>query len=259
MPLSDTQTAGLPFPVLHFPTVIGAVVPIFNISGFTDDLRLTPEILAGIFLGKIKAWNDPLIKAINRHIALPNSEIVVVHRSDGSGTSYVWTDYLSKVSADWKSSVGLGARVSWPTGLGAEGNEGVAQLVRRKTNSIGYVEYIYALQNRLSFALVRNQAGKFVQADLASLNEAAAGVAARMPADFRMSITDAPGAHAYPITAFTYLIVPLHIDDKMKKTALSTFLSWLLTAGQRQAPGFGYGMLPQELITREQHAIELIQ
>jgi phosphate transport system substrate-binding protein len=259
MPLSDTQLAALPFPVLHFPTVVGAVVPIYNISGLAGDLRLTPEILAGIFLGKIKTWNDPAIKTINRHIRLPDGEIAVVHRSDGSGTSYVLTDYLSKVNSEWKNRIGVGARVSWPTGLAAEGNEGVAQLVRQKTNSIGYVEYIYALQNRLSFASVCNQAGKFVQADLASLNEAAASAAARTPADFRVSITDAPDARAYPIAAFTYLIVPLHIDDKMKKTALSDFLLWLLTSGQKQAPGLGYGMLPEEVAIREQQALQHIQ
>ena len=183
----------------------------------------------------------------------------MVHRSDGSGTSYVWTDYLSKVSAEWKAAVGAATQVHWPTGLGAEGNEGVAQRVRQIPNSVGYVEYIYALQNRLSYALVQNKEGKFVQADLASLNEAAAGAAAHMPPDFRLSITDPTGAHAYPIVAFTYLILPAHIADTAKRAAISVFLRWLLTSGQKQSPGLGYGMVPEEILVRELPAIRLLQ
>jgi phosphate transport system substrate-binding protein len=257
MPLTGAQIAAFPGGVLHFPSVLGAVVPIYNLPSVARDLRFTPDALAGIFLGRIHKWNDPALRAVNRGIRLPDSEIVVVHRSDGSGTTFVWTDYLSKVSPEWRAAAGTGATVSWPTGVGAEHNEGVAERVSQTPNSIGYAEFIYAVQNRLAYGSVRNAAGKFVQADLVSIQKA---VPARdIPEDFRVSITDAAAPDAYPIASFTYWLVPARIADPAKKQAITGFLEWMLTSGQRQAGALGYVALPDAVVARERQAIAKIR
>jgi phosphate transport system substrate-binding protein len=243
-PLSDQQLAAFPRKVRHIPTVVGGVVPIYHLEGQIRDLRFTPEILAGIYLGKIKRWNDPLLKSANRGAGLPARDIVVIHRGDGSGTTYVWTDYLAKVSAEWQSSVGASTQVHWPVGAAADGNEGVAELVAKTPDSIGYVEFIYALQSHLSYGAVRNAAGRFVQADLTSLPAAAATFKPAQPDDLRGSITNAPGAQAYPIAAFTYFVVPEEFGDATKANNMIAFLRWALTSGQKQSASLGYAALP---------------
>lgn len=258
-PMDDKQLAEAPFKVLHFPTVLGAGVPSYNIPGMTRELNFTPEALAGIFLGAITKWNDPAIAKPNPGVQLPASDIVVVHRSDGSGTTYMWTDYLSKISEEWKTKVGKGTSVNWPVGLGGKGNEGVAGLVKQTPNSIGYVELIYAIQNNLSYGRVRNAAGVFVKADLASVSAAAAGAAKSMPDDFRVSITNASGKTAYPISTFTWLLVPAKISDSAKKQVMTGFLRWMLTDGQKYAEPLAYSPLPKEVVQKEMKAIALIQ
>ncbi len=256
-PMTDEQLQQAKVRILHFPTVLGAVVAAINVPG-VQDLNLTPEVLAGIFLGKIKKWNDPEITNVNA-VKLPENDVVVVHRSDGSGTTFVWTDYLSKVSSEWKSKVGSGTSVNWPVGLGGKGNEGVAGLVKQTPNSIGYVELIYAVQNNIQYGKVRNSAGNFVKPDLASVTAAASGAAANMPEDFRVSITNSPGAGAYPIASFTWLLVPVRIPDPAKKTALKDFLAWMLTDGQGMVEALSYSKLPSEAVAMEQKAIGLIE
>ena len=220
------------FGVLHFPTVLGADVPTYNVPGVATDLNFTPEALAGIFLGKITKWNDPEIAKANPNVKLPANDIVVVHRSDGSGTTYVWVDYLAKVSPEWKQKVGVGTSVNWPVGLGAKGNEAVSGQVKQTANSIGYVELIYAIQNKLPYGKVRNSSGSFVKADLASVSAAASGAVENMPDDFRVSITNAPGKDAYPISSFTWLLIPEKIQDATKRKMITDFLTWMLNDGQ---------------------------
>src|ERR1700680_4855605 len=233
-PMNDEQLKAYQdkhgFPILHFPTVLGADVPTYNISGVSGELNFTREALAAIFLGKVTKWNDPLIAGANKGVNLPASDIVVVHRSDGSGTSYIWTDYLSKVSDEWKTKVGKGTSVNWPVGLGGKGNEGVAGLLKQTPDSIGYIELIYAVQNKLPYGLVKNASGAFVKATLEGVSAAAAG--ASIPDDFRVSITNAPGPAAYPISSFTWLLIPAKIDDAAKREAIKGFLAWMLTSGQ---------------------------
>jgi len=243
--------------VLHFPTVLGANVPAYTIPGVTAELNFTPEALAGIFLGTIRKWNDPAISKVNPNVKLPEADIIVVHRSDGSGTTYVWTDYLSKISPEWNSRVGKGTSVSWPAGLGGKGNEGVAGMVRQMAGAIGYVELIYAVQNHMPFGRIRNSSGNFVKADLASVTAAAAG--AKVPDDFRVSITNAPGKDAYPVASFTWLLVPQNIKDSGKRDVLKGFLSWMLTDGQSMAPALSYAPLPKEIVAREQKVVATIQ
>jgi phosphate transport system substrate-binding protein len=252
MPLDEEHLAKLGRPVLQLPSAIGAVVPIYHVEGVTADLRFTPAALAGIFLGRIKQWNDPVIQSANRGVRLPNREIRAVYRSDGSGTTFVWTDYLSKVSAEWKATAGSGTSVPWPVGQGAMGNEGVARQVSATPDSIGYVEFIFALRDHLSYGAVRNGAGRFVAADLDSIAAAAANAAPGMPANFRLSITNAPGRDSYPITSFTYLLVA----DIAKNASMGDLLQWILTSGQRQSAGLGYGSLPPEIVERELKAIQ---
>jgi phosphate transport system substrate-binding protein len=245
--------------ILHFPTVLGAVVPTYNIPGVSTDLNFTPEALAGIFLGKITKWNDPAVAAANKGVKLPAEDIVVVHRADGSGTTYCWTDYLSKVSEDWKNRVGKGTSVNWPVGLGGKGNEGVTGTVKNTPNSIGYVELIYAESNKIPYGNVKNAAGVFVKASLAAVSAAAAGAAKDMPEDFRVSITNAPGKASYPISTFTWLLIPEKFSDAAKRDALKGFLKWALSDGQNLAESLSYAKLPKEVVTKELKAINKVQ
>jgi len=237
--------------ILHFPTVLGAAVPTYNIPGVSEALNFTPEALAGIFLGRISKWNDPAIAGANKGVNLPANDIVVIHRSDGSGTTYIWTDYLSKVSSDWKDKVGKGTSVSWPVGLGGKGNEGVSGLLKQTPNSIGYVELIYAAQNKISYGSVKNPAGTFVKADLASVSEAAAATSKTMPEDFRVSITNAPGKNAYPISSFTWLLVPEKFKDAAKRDTIKNFIKWAITDGQGDVENLSYAKLPKEVVDKE--------
>lgn len=244
---------------LHFPTVLGADVPTYNLPGVTEQLNFTPAALAGIFLGKITKWDDPELTKHNPGVALPKKDIVVIHRSDGSGTTYVWVDYLSKVSPEWKAKVGIGTSVNWPVGLGGKGNEGVSGLIRQTAHSIGYVELIYAVQNKLSYGKVENEAGKFIGADLASVTAAAAGAAKEMPDDFRVSITNAPSAAAYPISSFTWLLIPSKIEDAKKRQILVSFLKWMLRDGQKMTEALSYAPLPAVVVSKEEKALGLIK
>jgi phosphate transport system substrate-binding protein len=255
-PMTDEQLAQASTKVLHFPTVLGAVVPTYNLAGVAGEITFTPEALAGIFQGKIKRWNAPALTQANPKVKLPPADIVVVHRSDGSGTTFVWTDYLSKVSADWKKSVGAGNSVNWPVGLGAKGNEGIAGLVKQTPDAIGYVELVYAIQNHMSYGRVRNAAGVAVKADLASVTAAAASVT--VPEDFRVSITNAPGKEAYPIASFTWLLVPSKIADAQKRAAIADFLKWMLADGQKLTAPLGYAPVPPEVVSKESAAISQI-
>jgi phosphate transport system substrate-binding protein len=245
--------------ILHFPTVLGAAVPTYNIQGVSTPLNFTPDALAGIFLGKVTKWNDPAIASVNKGVNLPAADILVVHRSDGSGTSYIWTDYLSKVSDEWKTKVGKGTSVNWPTGIGGKGNEGVTGSIKTTPNTIGYVELIYAVQNNIPYGTVKNSAGNFVKADLASVTAAAAGAAKSMPDDFRVSITDAPGKNAYPISSFTWLLIPQKFQDAGKRDAIKGFLKWMLNDGQNSVEALSYAKLPKEVVEKEKKAIDSIQ
>jgi phosphate transport system substrate-binding protein len=241
-PMTDEQLAEAKIKILHVPTVLGSVVPAYNIAGVTQELKFTPDLLAGIFLGKIKNWNDPAVAKVNPGVKFPNQEIVVAHRSDGSGTNYVFTDYLSKVSPEWQKTVGKGTSVKWPGGIGAKGNEGVAGTIRQIQGAIGYIELIYAVQNNIPFGTVQNAAGNFVKASLESTTAAAAS--AKMPADFRVSITNAPGKNAYPISTFTWLLVPVQAKDAAKGKVIKDFLQWMLDKGEPMTAQLTYAPLP---------------
>jgi phosphate transport system substrate-binding protein len=264
-PMNDEQLKAYQdkhgFPILHFPTVLGAAVPTYNIPGVTATLNFTPEALAGIFLGKITMWNDPAIVSANKGVNLPAKGITVVHRSDGSGTTYIWTDFLSKVSEEWKSKVGTGASVNWPVGLGGKGSEGVTGQIKNAPNSIGYVELIYASSNNIPYGSVKNSSGDFIKADLASVSAAAAGAAKNMPDDFRVSITNAPGKTAYPISSFTWLLVPSKFSssDANKRDAIKGFLKWALTDGQGYTEALAYAKLPKPVVDKELKAINNVQ
>jgi len=259
-PMSDEQLGQAKFKILHFPTVLGAVVPTYNVEGVAGDLNFTQKAIAGIFLKTITKWNDPEIANANKGVSLPNADIVVVHRSDGSGTSYIWTDFLAKISTDWKSKVGNAATsVNWPTGLGGKGNEGVSGLVKQTPNSIGYIELIYAVQNNISYGKVQNAAGKFVKADLAGVTAAADKASKEIPEDFRVSITNAPGPASYPIASFTWLLIPAQISDSAKRDAIKGFLKWMLNEGQNYNEGLSYSRLPKPVIAKELKAISQIQ
>ncbi len=246
------------FGILHFPTVMGADVPVYNVSGVNTDLNFTPEALAGIFLGKITKWNDPELMKANPGVKLPAADIVVVHRSDGSGTTYIWTDYLSKVSKEWETKAGRGTSVNWPVGLGGKGNEGVSGQVQQTPNSIGYVELIFAVQNKMKTGKVKNMAGNWVQASLAGVTAAAAS-SKEMPDDFRVSITNAPGKDAYPISSFTWLLIPEKIADPAKNKAIKDFLKWMLADGQSMTSNLAYAPLPKAVVAKEMKAIAKIQ
>jgi phosphate transport system substrate-binding protein len=258
-PMTNEQLARAKSPVLHFPTVLGAVVPFYNIPGVTAELKFTPEILADIFLGKILKWDDPAIVRANPGVKLPDANIVVAHRSDGSGTTFIWTDYLSKVSSDWKAKVGSSTAENWPVGLGGKGSEGVTALVRQTPNSIGYVELTYAIQNHIPYGSVENSSGSFIQASLASVTAAAAAAAESMPSDFRVSITDPAGKDAYPIASFTWILVPTRIPDQTKREAIKSFLHWMLTKGQSYTEPLDYAKLPSNVIAKEEATISRIR
>ncbi len=244
--------------ILHFPTVMGADVPTYNIPGVTAELNFTQKAISGIYLGTITKWNDPEIANANKGVNLPSADIIVVHRSDGSGTTYIWTDFLSKASDDWKNKVGKGTSVNWPVGLGGKGNEGVSGLVKQTPDAIGYVELIYAVQNSMSYGKVQNAAGKFVKADLAGVTAAAAGAAKDMPDDFRVSITNAPGATSYPVSSFTWLLIPAQFQDSAKRDAIKDFLKWMLGDGQKMTEALSYAQLPKPVVTKETKALALI-
>jgi phosphate transport system substrate-binding protein len=245
--------------ILAFPTVLGGDVPVYNIPGITASLNFTPEALAGIFLGKITKWNDPELTKANPGVKLPARDMIVVHRAEASGTTFIWTDYLSKISKEWEMKVGRNASVNWPVGLGGQGNEGVTGQVKQTPNSIGYVELTYALQNKIPYGKVKNAAGEFVDPSLASVTAAAAGAAKNMPDDFRVSITNAPGKDAYPISSFTWLLIPAKIADPAKRKAITNFLAWMLKDGQTMTQALGYAPLPKEVIAKETKAIAKIK
>lgn len=257
-PMTDEQLRAAPAHILHFPTVMGAVVVTYNAEGVPAGLKLTPEAIAGIFLGKITKWNDPAIAGANAGVNLPPRDIVVVHRSDGSGTSYIFTDYLSKVSREWNNKVGKGTSVNWPAGLGGKGNEGVTGLVKQTPFSLGYVELIYAQSNALPFADVKNKSGAFVTPSLESVTAAAAGFAETMPEDFRVSITDAPGAAAYPISGMTWLLVYQKQKDAEKGKRLVRFLDWMMHDGQQHAAALHYAPLPAQVVAKEAVALQAV-
>jgi len=262
MPMTDQQLteaqAKLKTKVLNIPTVLGADVPAYNIPGVSGEVKFTPDALAGIFLGRITKWNDKAITGANPGVNFPDKDIIVVHRSDGSGTTFIWTDYLSKVSADWKSQVGSGTSVKWPIGLGGKGNEGVAGSIRQLQGSIGYVELIYAVQNNIPYGSVRNSAGTFLKASLDGVKAAAAS-APKIPADFRFSITNAPGKDAYPISSFTWLLVPVQAKDPAKGKILSDFLSWMVTDGQNMTTALSYAPLPENVAAKVKEAIKQVR
>src|SRR5579863_5972733 len=258
MPMTDKQLQEAKFKVLNIPTVLGAVVPAYNVPGVSGDVKFTPEALAGIFLGKITKWNDKAITGPNPGVNFPDKDIIVAHRSDGSGTSFIWTDYLSKVSPEWKSQVGADTSVKWPIGMGGKGNEGVAGFVRNMAGAIGYVELIYALQNNIAYGSVRNSAGNFVKGSLESVTAAAAS-APKMPADFRVSITNAPGKDAYPISSFTWLLIPAQSKDASHGKILADFLNWMVTDGQKMTAALSYAPLPEGVVQKEKEAIKQVR
>jgi len=245
MPVTDEQLAASKTKLTHIPTVMGAVVPSFNVPGVTD-IKFSPDVLADIYLGKINNWSDGRIAKDNPNEKLPNLKIIVVHRSDGSGTTYIFTDYLSKVSSDWANGPGRGASPSWPVGVGGKGNPGVAGLVRQLPGAIGYVELLYALQNHISYGDVKNAAGNWEKASIDGVTAAAASIK-QMPSDYRVSITNAPGATAYPISSFTYLLVPLKFPDPAKGKVIKDMLSWIINSGEGEAAGLSYAPLPKSV------------
>jgi phosphate transport system substrate-binding protein len=258
MPMTDKQLQDSKVKILNVPTVLGAVVPAYNIPGVSGEVRFTPEALAGIFLGKISKWNDKALVSANPGVNFPDKDIIVVHRSDGSGTSFIFTDYLSKVSPDWKNQVGADTSVKWPVGMGGKNNEGVAGLIRQLSGSIGYVELIYAVQNNIPYGSVRNSSGAFVKASLDGVTAAAAS-APKMPADFRVSITNAPGKDAYPISSFTWLLIPAQSKDAAKGKILADFLNWMVTDGQKMTSALSYASLPDNVVATVKEAIKQVK
>ena len=258
-PMSDEQLSQSKVKILHVPTVLGAVVPAYNAPGVTGEVKFTPEVLAGIFLGKITNWNDKAIASANPDVKFPDQPIIVVHRSDGSGTTYIFTDYLSKISSEWANSAGKGTSVKWPVGLGGKGNEGVAGTIRQMVGSIGYVELIYAVQNKIAYGKVKNATGAFVQASLASVTAAAVGAAKEMPDDFRVSITNAPGKDAYPISSFTWLLIPAQSKDAAKGKIIADFLNWMVDDGQKMTAALTYAPLPDSVAQKVKAEIKQVR
>ena len=258
-PMTDVQLGASKVKLMHVPTVLGAVVPIYNLPGLGGDLKFSQDAIAGIYLGKITKWNDPYIAKENPGVKLPDKAILPVYRSEGSGTTYIFTDYLSKVSPEWKSKVGRSSAVKWPVGIGQKGSEGVAGMVRQSPFSFGYVELIYAEQNKIPFGMVRNHDGKFVKATTAGVTAAAAANAKSIPADYRVSITDAPGADSYPISSFTWLLIPLQARDAAKGKAMVGFLNWMLEHGEAEASGLSYAPLPKAVADRVHQSIATLK
>ncbi|HET9272598.1 MAG TPA: phosphate ABC transporter substrate-binding protein PstS [Vicinamibacterales bacterium] len=258
-PMTEEQILAAPGKILHLPTVLGADVPIYNLPGVSGELKFSGALLADIFLGKVTKWNDPALVKLNPQAKLPATDITVVHRSDGSGTTYIWVDYLAKVSPEWKKRVGVATSVNWPTGVGGKGNEGVTGLVQQVPGSIGYVELIYALQNKVAYGSVQNLAGEFVRASVQSVTAAAAAAAAKMPADFRVSITNAEGKGAYPISSFTWLLLYENPKDKAQSRMMVDFMKWALADGQKYAAELGYAPLPPEVVKLELAALAKIR
>lgn len=258
-PMTNDQLLAAPSKLLHFPTVLGADVPVYNIPGVNAELKFTGPVLADIFLGKVTKWNNPAIMALNAGVNLPGTDITVVHRSDGSGTTYIWADYLAKVSPEWKTKVGVNTSVNWPTGVGGKGNEGVAGLVRQTPGSIGYVELIYALQSKIRYGLVQNAAGEFVRASDRTVTAAAGSAARKMPADFRVSITNAEGKGVYPISSFTWLLLYENPKNKAQAQVMLDFMKWALSDGQKFAAELGYAPLPAEVVKLELAALAKIK
>ena len=256
-PMSDEQLAQAKIKILHIPTVLGAVVPAYNVPGINEEIKFTPEALAGIFLGKIATWSDPAIAKANPGIKFPSQNIIVSHRSDGSGTTFIFTDYLSKVSPEWQSQVGKGTSVKWPKGLGGKGNEGVAGMIRQIPGSIGYIELIYAVQNKIPYGVVQNASGNFVKASLDSVTAAAASMK-NMPADFRVSIVNAPGKDSYPISSFTWLLIPVKSKDAARGKIIVDFLNWMLDDGQKMAASLTYAPLPENVVSKVKVAIQQV-
>jgi len=258
-PMTNDQITAAGFRIMHFPTVLGGVVPVYNVPEISAELKFTGPVLADIFLGKITKWNDAAIRATNPGVNLPNADITVVHRSDGSGTSYIWCDYLSKVSPEYRKTVGVATSVNWPAGVGAKGNEGVAGLVKQTPGSIGYVELIYALQNKISYGAVKNLAGEWVRASTETVSNAASAAAKNMPKDFRVSITNAPGHNVYPIASFTWLLLQESPKDVARSRTMADFIRWALTDGQQYAPQLGYAPLPKEVVALEMEALKRVK
>ncbi len=258
-PMTDEQLKSAPGPILHLPTVLGAVVPVYNVPGITDELKFTGALLGDIYLGKVKKWNDPAIAKLNPGVKLPATDLTIVHRSDGSGTTYIFVDYLSKVSPEFKTTVGVNTSVNWPVGVGGKGNEGVSGLVSQTPGSIGYVELIYALQTKIAFGSVQNAAGEFVKASVDSVTKAAAAAAANMPADFRVSITNAEGVGSYPVSSFTWILLYENPTDKAAAKAMVDFMRWALTDGEKYAADLGYAPLPDSVVKLEEAALQKIK
>jgi phosphate transport system substrate-binding protein len=258
-PMSDQQLSDAKVKVMHIPTVLGAVVPVYNIPGVAKPVNFSGDVIADIYLGKITKWNDPRIVKDNPGVSLPDKPILAVYRSDGSGTTYIFTDYLSKVSPDWNSKVGKGTSVKWPAGIGAKGNEGVAGMVKQSPGTFGYVELIYALQNKMEYGAVKNAAGKFLLGSPEGVTAAAAASAKTMPADYRVSITNAPGATSYPISSFTWLLVPIQFSDAAKGAAVKDFLTWMLAHGESEASDMGYAPLPAQVQTMVKKTITTVK
>jgi phosphate transport system substrate-binding protein len=256
-PMTNEQLAQAKVKILHIPTVLGAVVPAYNIPGVSGEVKFTPEVLAGIFLGKITSWNDAAIASANPGVKFPAQPIVVIHRSDGSGTTFIFTDYLSKVSSEWQSQVGSATSVKWPVGLGGKGNEGVAGMIRQMQGGIGYIELIYAVQNKIPYGSVKNAAGNFVKASLDSVTAAAAS-APKMPADFRVSITNVPGKDAYPVSSFTWLLIPEKAKDAAKGKIISDFLTWMVDDGQKMTADLSYAPLPGSVASKVKETIKQV-
>lgn len=258
-PMTQEQVLAAPGKVLHLPTVLGGVVPIYNIPGVDAELKFSGKVLADIILGKVAKWNDPAIAGLNPGVKLPGTDITVAHRSDGSGTTYIFVDYLSKVSPDFKQKVGIATSVNWPVGVGGKGNEGVAGLVKQTPGAIGYVELIYALQNKLDYGSVQNIGGEFVRCTIDSVTAAAAVAATQMPKDFRVSITNAPGKGVYPISSFTWLLLLESPGDRAKARVMVDFVKWALTEGQKYAKDLGYAPLPANVVQLELEALKRIK
>jgi phosphate transport system substrate-binding protein len=258
-PMNDEQLKAAPGKILHFPTVLGAVVPVYNLPNVSGDLKFSGAVLADIYLGKITKWNDAAIAKLNPGAKLPATDITVVHRADGSGTTYIWVDYLSKTSPEFKTKVGVNTSVNWPAGVGGRGNEGVSGLVRQTPGAIGYVELIYALQNKIAYGSVQNANGEFVKASVEAVTLAAAAAANSMPADFRVSITNAAGKGVYPISSFTWLLLYEQPKDKAQGKVMVDFVKWALTDGQKYCADLGYAPLPQNVVKLEMAALTKIQ